>query len=114
MFISVLAILFDIKDYAADHNLQLKTFVVRAGIRTTIFLVIIPLTLAGLLSLVVFASLQSFPPLRIAINCIPFMALLAVAFSMQRRKAIIYYLAVIDGLMLLKAVCGIVASVLTR
>lgn len=114
MYISILAIMFDIKDYTADHNLQLKTFVVRAGIMKTIYLVIIPLTLAGLVALIVFASLQSFPPLRIAINCIPFIALLAVAFSMQRQKPIIYYLAVIDGLMLLKAVCGIVATVVTR
>ncbi len=35
MFISVLSIMFDIKDYAADHNQKLKTFVVQIGLRKT-------------------------------------------------------------------------------
>ncbi|HNP22920.1 MAG TPA: hypothetical protein PKM63_03730 [Panacibacter sp.] len=112
MYISLLAILFDIKDYAADHNRRLKTFVVRAGLRKTIFLIIIPLSLLGLVSLLLFASSMHFPWLRIAINCIPFICLIIVALSMQQRKSIIYYLAVIDGLMLLKALCGIAAWML--
>jgi hypothetical protein len=40
---------------------------------------------------------------------IPFVALIAVAYSMHRRKSIFYYLIVIDGLMLVKALCGITA-----
>jgi hypothetical protein len=39
--------MFDIKDYAADHNHQLKTFVVRYGLRKTIFYILIPLTLVS-------------------------------------------------------------------
>lgn len=112
MYISLLAILFDIKDYAADHNRRLKTFVVRAGLRKTIFLIIIPLSLLGLVSLLFFAASMHFPWLRIAINCIPFVLLIIVALSMQQRKSIIYYLAVIDGLMLLKALCGITAWII--
>lgn len=114
MYISLLAILFDIKDYAADHNKQLKTFVVRAGLRKTIFLIIIPLTILGLISLLFFAVSMHFPWLRIAINCIPFLLLILVALSMKRRKPIIYYLAVIDGLMLVKALCGITAWLLAK
>ncbi len=114
MYISLLAILFDIKDYAADHNIQLQTLVVRTGIRKTIFTIIIPLTILGFLSLVVFAILQHFPPLRLAINAIPFVLLIIVALSLHRRKPIIYYLAVIDGLMLVKALCGITASLIVK
>ncbi len=114
MFISVLAILFDIKDYAADHNKKLKTFVVRVGLRKTIFYIIIPLAMLGFISLVIFATYEQFPHLRIIINSIPFVLLIIVAWSMQRRKPIIYYLAVIDGLMLVKALCGITASLLTK
>lgn len=114
MYISVLAILFDIKDYAADHNRRLKTFVVRVGLRRTIFAVIIPLTILGFISLILFANLEGFPLLRIVINSIPFVLLIIVAWSMQRRKPIIYYLAVIDGLMLAKALCGITASLLLQ
>ena len=114
MYISLLAILFDIKDYAADHNKKLKTFVVRIGIRKTIFIIIIPLTIIGFLSLLTFAFLMHFHPLRILINSIPFVLLIIVAWSMQRRKPIIYYLAVIDGLMLVKALCGILATLLVK
>lgn len=114
MYISELAILFDIKDYAADHNRRLKTFVVRVGLRKTIFYIIIPLAVLGFLSLIIFASIVHFPALRIIINSIPFALLIIVAWSMHRRKPIIYYLAVIDGLMLVKALCGITAALLLQ
>lgn len=114
MYISLLAILFDIKDYAADHNRKLKTFVVQMGLHKTIFLLIVPLTILGFLSLIAFAVLMHFPTLRIAINSIPFVLLVIVALSMQRRKSILYYLAVIDGLMLVKALCGITAYLLQK
>lgn len=114
MYISLLAILFDIKDYAADHNKKLKTFVVRIGLRKTIFYIIIPLTILGFVSFIAFAYLLHFHMLRIVINSIPFILLIAVALSMQRRKSILYYLVVIDGLMLVKALCGITAYLLTK
>lgn len=114
MYISLLAILFDIKDYAADHNKQLKTFVVQMGIRKTIFYIIIPLTILGFIAFIVFASLLHFHILRIVINGIPFILLIAIAWSMQKRKSILYYLIVIDGLMLAKALCGITASLLVK
>lgn len=114
MYISLLAILFDIKDYAADHNKKLKTFVVRIGLRKTIFYIIIPLTVLGFVSFIVFAYLLHFHMLRIVINSIPFILLIAVALSMQRRKSILYYLVVIDGLMLVKALCGIAAYLLSK
>ena len=47
VFISILCILFDIKDYAADHNAALKTFVVRFGLRKTLFWVILPMAIVG-------------------------------------------------------------------
>ncbi len=106
MFITVLCIMFDIKDYAADHNRQLKTFVVKAGLRRTIFTILIPLCILGLASYLVYAAIRSFSLARILLNVIPFLPLIAVAYSMHRRKSIFYYLVVIDGLMLVKALCG--------
>lgn len=114
MYISLLAILFDIKDYAADHNLKLKTFVVRIGLHKTIFLIIIPLTILGFISLLIFALLANFPLLRIIINSIPFVLLVIVSWSMTTRRSILYYLIVIDGLMLVKALCGISAYFLVK
>lgn len=111
MFITVLCIMFDIKDYAADHNRQLKTFVVRAGLRNTIFMILIPLCLAGLGSFIIYALKRDFSNQKIILNTIPFLLLITVAYSLHRRKSIFYYLIVIDGLMLVKALCGITAMI---
>lgn len=110
MFITILCILFDIKDYATDHNEALKTFVVRYGLRKTLFFIIIPLTVAGLGTFLTYGFTHSFPSLRMAINTIPFILLIIVTYHMHRRKSILYYLAIIDGMMLVKALCGIAGS----
>lgn len=111
MFVTVLCIMFDIKDYAADHNRQLKTFVVKTGLRSTIFFILIPLCIAGLASFLYFGMLRHFSWEKISLNVIPFILLILVAYSLHRRKNIIYYLVVIDGLMLVKAICGSVAMI---
>lgn len=110
MYISVLAIMFDIKDYADDANRELKTFVVRVGLRKTIFMILLPLTVIGLFAFTNFAYVAHFGLLRYGFNLIPFLLLLWVAYSMHRRKPILYYLIIIDGLMLVKGLCGIVAA----
>ena len=114
MFCTVNAIMFDIKDYEDDANRQLKTFVVRIGLKKTIFYVLIPLLLIGLISLLIFTHYKNFKLITIAFNLIPFLSLLFVAYSLQRPKKILYYLIVIDGLLLVKAICGISGMVLMR
>ncbi len=114
MYITMLCVMFDIKDYAADHNRQLKTFVVRYGLRKTIFYFLIPLSIIGLGTFLLYAVMREFPLLRILINTIPFILLIIVAWSMHRRKSILYYLAIIDGLMLVKAACGIIGISLIK
>jgi hypothetical protein len=110
MFITVLCIMFDIKDYASDYNTELKTFVVKIGLRKTIFNIMIPLSVIGFGSFLTYNFIHHFPPGRIIINTIPFILLTIVAYSMYQRKPILYYLAIIDGLMLIKAICGIIGS----
>ncbi len=112
MFCTVNAIMFDIKDYAIDANKELKTFVVRIGIRRTILYILIPLLFIGMLSLIVFTSYEQFPLLTVIINLIPFVLTLLVAYSMQHKRQILYYLIVIDGLILVKALCGIMGALL--
>ncbi len=114
MYITMLCIMFDIKDYAADHNHHLKTFVVSLGLRKTIFYILIPLTTVGLGTFILYGIFRDFPLLRILINTIPFLLLIIVAYSMHRRKSILYYLAIIDGLMLAKAICGIIGIALIK
>lgn len=112
MYISVLCIMFDIKDYADDYNRHLKTFVVRAGLRRTIFRILLPLIAVGLIALWGFATSRHFDLPRTLFNTIPFILLLTVAYSLHKRKPILFYLIVIDGLMLLKGICGILAYLL--
>ena len=112
MFITVLCIMFDIKDYANDHNSELKTFVVHLGLRKTIFYILLPLCVIGLGVFLSYALVNHFSLLRIILNTIPFILLIFVAYSMYQRKSILYYLAVIDGLMLVKAICGSLGVIL--
>lgn len=111
MYITVLCIMFDIKDYATDSNKQVKTFVVNAGLRKTIFYIILPLSALGLASFLLYALELQFSSMKIFMNIIPFALLLIVAYSMHRRQSIFYYLAVIDGLMLVKGFCGSIAMI---
>jgi hypothetical protein len=109
MFITVLCIMFDIKDYAADYVSRLKTFVVKIGLRKTIFCILLPLSLLGLGSFIYYAAGHQFHRAKIVLNIIPFVLLIIVSFSLCRRRSIMYYLVIIDGLMLIKAVCGSIA-----
>lgn len=109
MFISILCIIFDIKDYATDHNQQLKTFVVHFGLKRTMYAIILPLSLLGLGTNGLYGFLQHFSTLQLIINIFPFILLIIVTYSLQQRKSILYYLAIIDGLMLCKAICGIIS-----
>lgn len=112
LFISALCIMFDIKDYADDYNKQLKTFVVRVGLRNTIFYVLSPISILGLTMFLTYSMILNFTLWRILLNTIPFALLLLVAYSMYQRKSILYYLTVIDGLMLVKALCGILGMII--
>ncbi len=108
LFITVLCILFDIKDHIADHNSQIKTFVVQFGLKKTGYFILFPMILLGYLCGVLFFINAAFSMVQGLINTIPFGLLLMVTWSMQRKQTILYYLAIIDGLMLVKAVCGII------
>jgi 4-hydroxybenzoate polyprenyltransferase len=109
MFCTVNAIIFDLKDYADDSNKQLQTFAVKYGLHKTISYILIPLTLIGMLFLLPFAYYRHFTFLPFFINLIPFLLLIWVSYSMHRQKSIFYYLIVIDGIVMIKGICGIVA-----
>jgi len=107
MFCTVNAMIFDIKDYTDDSNSQLKTFVVQYGLRKTIFFILLPLIIIGLLSLIAFTESRNTGLITILFNLVPFILLLRITWSMQQPHKILYYLVVIDGLIFLKALCGI-------
>jgi len=109
MFISVLCIMFDIKDYSVDYVARLKTFVVRMGLSRTIRYLVLPLSVLGLVSFVFYAQTHEFNEVKLLLNVIPFLLLMAVAWSLRKRRSLLYYLCIVDGLMLTKAVCGWIA-----
>lgn len=109
-FIAILALLFDIKDYATDLNYQLKTIVVKLGVARTLYFIVLPLCLLAWLAFLIYAISNSFASTRIAINTLPFLAVFIVALSLNKKKSILYYLTVIDGLLLFKALCGVIAA----
>lgn len=109
MFISMLAIMFDIKDYVADSRAQLNTLIVSIGLRRTVFYVIIPLTVLGLLTFISYAFTHQFSLLKMVLIMIPFFLLIAATRLFRKRRTMLYYLVVIDGLILVKAFFGIAA-----
>ncbi|MDB5232112.1 MAG: hypothetical protein JWN76_2917 [Chitinophagaceae bacterium] len=112
LFISLLCILFDIKDMQYDRRKQLNTIPVRLGATKTIFYVVIPLIILNMVikSVYFFHTSQFFTALFI--RGIPYVILLLVSFEVRKEKSTLYYLAVIDGMMLLKALTGIISTYL--
>lgn len=107
MFCSLNAIMFDIKDYEDDTNRQLKTFVVRFGIHRTIYFILVPLILVGLMSFCLFAWQSHIALSTFLFNLLPFVLTFFIVLSLNKTKPLLYYLIVIDGILIFKAICGI-------
>jgi len=112
MFCLVNAILFDLKDYEDDHNRNLKTFVVKFGYHFTLNRIILPLLFLTFLSFLIFGFWIDLPFPRILFILIPISCLAIFAFKLNRPKPILYYLIAIDGMILLKAIGGILSVLL--
>lgn len=107
LFVSTLSIMFDIKDYTYDYEHRLNTFVAIWGLRNTLFYLLIPLSLLSLVANSVYAVTHHFSGCQIALQSIPFVLLLQTIYVLRKKKPILYYLVVVDGLILLKAIIGI-------
>jgi len=112
LYISVIAVLFDIKDFESDANKQMKTLVVRIGLTKTINWFVVPLVALILLATLRYSYLHQFTGYQILLNTIPLILLISVSYQMHQRKSILYYLAIIDGLIVVKAACGLIATLL--
>ncbi len=109
MFIALIGIMFDIKDYASDARQRLNTFVVQRGLRNTLFSVLLPLSIIGLATFWWYGFAHNFSMMKISLNSLPFVAMLFAVQALKKRRSILYYLIVIDGLLLVKAICGSIA-----
>lgn len=114
VFFSVNAILFDIKDYQTDSYHQLKTYPVIFGIRNTFRFIVIPLIFVNLVIFFLFQLQQNFSFLQTAIQLIPYLFLIFIIAKYRQGRSVLYYLATVDGLIFLKAVCGITSILLIK
>lgn len=112
LYISIIALLFDIKDFESDANKQMKTLVVRMGLTKTINWIVLPMSALILMATLRYGYLHGFTGYQILLNTIPLILLISVSYQMHQRKSILYYLAIIDGLIVVKAACGIIATLL--
>lgn len=108
-FVLTIAIMFDIKDYAADANVPIKTFVTKYGLKNTIKNGLIPLCVVNIIVFYLFWNRYFTNDVLLYINLIPYLLLLAVCISLYHPKKIFYYLIVIDGLMFVKALINIIS-----
>jgi 1,4-dihydroxy-2-naphthoate octaprenyltransferase len=112
LYITIIAVLFDIKDFESDANKQMKTLVVRMGLTKTINWFVVPLGALILVATLRYSYLHQFTGYQILLNTIPLILLISVSYQMHQRKSILYYLAIIDGLIVVKAACGLIATLL--
>lgn len=110
IYILLLCILFDIKDYAVDARSRLRTFVVWLGLRHTIQYVIMPLYILTLLCWYILAGTLDYNIYQLALGYVPLAALGWVIYTLRSPQPLLFYLFIVDGLMLLKALVGIVIS----
>jgi len=109
LFISILAIIFDIKDYRTDLQLRLNTYPAKLGIRNTFRYVIYPVTILNIIVFFLFQRQGNFLPVQTVIQIIPYLLLIWVILTHRKPRKVLYYLVAIDGLMFLKAICGIIS-----
>jgi hypothetical protein len=109
LFISILAIIFDVKDYRNDVQLRLNTYPARLGIRNTFRYVIYPATFINLILFLLLQFQQHFTLEQTLVQAIPYFFLIWVNLTHRKPRGVLYYLVAIDGLMFLKAICGIIS-----
>ena len=109
LFISALAIVFDIKDHSADMRYGLKTYPALLGISKTLYMVVVPITLLSLGSLFLYEYYRQLPFAPALVQTIPYILLLTIIPLLKTPRSTLFYLTCIDGLMLAKGLCGIIS-----
>ncbi len=109
LFVLILSIVFDIKDYVVDASKGLSTIPTKLGFKKTLQHTIMPLSL--LLCAVHLADLflvNELSPGSKVLSLLPFLSLLMLPKLLKRRQSLLFYLLVIDGMMLFKGLLGFV------
>lgn len=107
LYLSVIAMLFDIKDFRTDVKHQLKTYPVILGIKRTFRYIIIPALMVNMAVFFFYQWQQQNQLMQTVLQLIPYLLLVYIIIKHQQQKSVLYYLVAIDGLLFVKAVCGI-------
>ncbi len=109
LFVLILSIVFDIKDYVTDASKGLATIPTKLGFKKTLQHTIMPLSvilfLVHLIDLFLVNELNT--GLK-ALSLLPFLFLLILPQLLKRRQSLLFYLLIIDGMMLFKGLLGFV------
>jgi 4-hydroxybenzoate polyprenyltransferase len=109
VLVTILAVIFDVKDYKSDLAHNLATFPARYGIQNTYRYILLPATIFAIAIILLFQVQRHYNWIQAIVQLLPFCILLFIVLMPQKKRTIFHYLVVIDGIMLLKAVCGIIS-----
>jgi 4-hydroxybenzoate polyprenyltransferase len=107
LFFFINAVIFDIKDVQIDRYHHLRTFPVILGIKNTFRFIILPAAVLYAGTFLMFQQQQHFTALQTTIQLIPYLLLVYTIFTYKQSRNVLYYLVAVDGLVFVKAVCGI-------
>jgi len=109
LFVLILSIVFDIKDYVVDASKGLSTIPTKLGFKKTLQHTIMPLSLVlfgvHLIDLFLVNELNTWLK---ALSLLPFLFLLVLPQLLRRRQSLLFYLLIIDGMMLFKGLLGFI------
>lgn len=108
--ITLLAILYDVKDFEVDNAVSLKTWVVKLGTQKLFNLLILPIISGGILVLIALTILNIINVQRSAALIIVYSLILFIAYKIQHKKSILWHLTIIDGVILLKSIAIILLN----
>lgn len=114
LFFSLNAIIFDLKDYRVDARHQLRTLPVLFGVRNTLQFIIAPMVFLNLAIFYLFQKQQNFAFPQTLLQLIPYMLMIVIIATYREGRRVLYYLAAVDGLVFLKAFCGITSVLLIK
>lgn len=104
-YIAILCVLFDNKDVQTDTQQHIKTYIIKYGFAYTKHNIIQPLLLfgVGIVSIIGY-TFYSFS-IAYLLWYIPYLVLYILLHTKIETKSLLYYLVVVDGMLLLKALC---------
>lgn len=112
IYIVILSVLFDIKDMAKDASLGVNTLPISLGLHRTYAYILWPLCILNVV-LTVVGTYRFFSTVSGWMSAgLPYVGLIVVMYLLRKRRSLLFYLAIVDGLMLIKAISWLLCAYL--